>query len=360
MHLPAAMDGGPHQMVDAGRHLVAVVDDRPAGGDASGTTRTCTAHTADHVYRGAAGMFLIDDPAAAPDLPRDLRRRRHPAGRAGQARSTATAASMRAPRSFDTVGFLGDTLVVNGTVDPHLDVTTERVRLRLLNASNARVYDFGFADDREFALVATDAGLLGAPAPHRTASSCRPASGPRSSSTSSPASARSCAASPPDMGVPVFERFAGGDDSFDVLELRAAATLAPSPAVPERLATIDRPDPDEAVRDAGVPPQRHEHQRPDEMDLDRVDEVVTVDTTEVWEVRNTDGNPHSFHPHLVHFAVLDIDGDPPPPELAGWKDTIYVPPNTDRSASSPASTTTPTPRRPTCSTATCSPTRTTG
>jgi FtsP/CotA-like multicopper oxidase with cupredoxin domain len=62
------------------------------------------------------------------------------------------------------------------------------------------------------------------------------------------------------------------------------------------------------------------------MDMHRVDEVVAVDTTEVWELSNTDGAPHSFHPHLVHFTVLDIDGSPPPPELAGWKDTIYVPP----------------------------------
>jgi FtsP/CotA-like multicopper oxidase with cupredoxin domain len=126
--------------------------------------------------------------------------------------------------------------------------------------------------------------------------------------------------------VPVFERFAGGDDSFDILELRAADTLAPSPAVPDALATIDRPDPDDAVRtrefrlgDSAI--------NGDRMDMDRVDQVVTVDTTEIWEIRNTDGNPHSFHPHLVHFAVLDVEGEPPPPELAGWKDTLYVPPN---------------------------------
>jgi FtsP/CotA-like multicopper oxidase with cupredoxin domain len=34
-------------------------------------------------------------------------------------------------------GLLGDTLLVNGTVGPYLNVTTERVRLRLLNASTA-------------------------------------------------------------------------------------------------------------------------------------------------------------------------------------------------------------------------------
>src|SRR5690606_40726095 len=39
-------------------------------------------------------------------------------------------------------------------------VSTEAVRLRLLNASNARVYNFGFDDDREFEIVASDGGLL--------------------------------------------------------------------------------------------------------------------------------------------------------------------------------------------------------
>ena len=77
------------------------------------------------------------------------------------------------------VGILGDTLLVNGTVGPYLDVTTERVRLRLLNGSTARTYDFGFADDRSFALVATDGGLLEAPHRPRGSGSHR-ASVPRS------------------------------------------------------------------------------------------------------------------------------------------------------------------------------------
>ena len=324
MHLPAAMDGGPHQMVEPGATWSpSWTIDQPAA--SLWYHPHLHGATADHVYRGAAGMFLIDDPAAAPDLPATYGvddiplvvqdKRFHDDGRLDAG----------AP-FFDTVGFLGDTLVVNGTVDPHLDVTTERVRLRLLNASNARVYDFGFADDREFALVASDAGLL--ERPHRTGRvQLSPGERAEIVVDVEPGERAVLRSFAPDMDVPVFERFAGGDDSFDVLELRAASELARSPAVSDRLATIDRPDPDEAVRTrefrlSGT------NINGDEMDLDRVDEVVTVDTTEVWEVRNTDGNPHSFHPHLVHFAVLDIDGDPPPPELAGWKDTIYVPPNT--------------------------------
>ena len=36
-------------------------------------------------------------------------------------------------------GVLGDTILVNGTGAPYLDVRTERVRLRLLNGSSARM-----------------------------------------------------------------------------------------------------------------------------------------------------------------------------------------------------------------------------
>lgn len=48
------------------------------------------------------------------------------------------------------------------------------------------------------------------------------------------------------------------------------------------------------------------------MDLGRVDEVVEAGSTEIWEVTNDHGRLHNFHPHLIHFAVLDIDGSPPP------------------------------------------------
>jgi FtsP/CotA-like multicopper oxidase with cupredoxin domain len=53
--------------------------------------------------------------------------------------------------------------MVNGTMTPYRNVGDELVRLRLLNASTARIYTFGFADDRGFSLVATDGGLLERP-----------------------------------------------------------------------------------------------------------------------------------------------------------------------------------------------------
>ncbi|MBP2368436.1 multicopper oxidase domain-containing protein [Pseudonocardia parietis] len=61
--------------------------------------------------------------------------------------------------------------------------------------------------------------------------------------------------------------------------------------------------------------------------MSRIDEVVTVGHTEMWELRNGLPMPHSFHVHDVQFAIVSIDGSPPPPDLAGRKDTVYIEPN---------------------------------
>ena len=49
---------------------------------------------------------------------------------------------------------------VNATVDPFLNAPAQVVRLRLLNGSSMRVYNFGFTNDKEFNLIGTDGGLL--------------------------------------------------------------------------------------------------------------------------------------------------------------------------------------------------------
>ncbi|MEW1913532.1 multicopper oxidase domain-containing protein [Kitasatospora sp. NPDC085895] len=63
------------------------------------------------------------------------------------------------------------------------------------------------------------------------------------------------------------------------------------------------------------------------MDMERIDVTATVDVPEVWTVTNTHNRVHNFHVHDNPFQVLDVNGGPPPPELAGWKDTVSVPPS---------------------------------
>jgi len=59
----------------------------------------------------------------------------------------------------------------------------------------------------------------------------------------------------------------------------------------------------------------------------RIDFRSRLGTTEIWEIQNGEQTQtHPFHRHMVPFQILDIDGAPPPAALAGWKDTVSVPP----------------------------------
>jgi FtsP/CotA-like multicopper oxidase with cupredoxin domain len=164
-HLPAAMDGGPHQVLEPGETW------RPRWRiDQPAATTWYHPHphgsTADHMYRGLAGLFILDRSSpGAPGLPSEYGVDDVPLIVQDKAFDGDGQLDDDSP-VFSPVGFLGETIVVNGAIGAYHEVTTERVRLRILNASNARVYDFGLHDDREFALIGTDGGLL--PAPHKT------------------------------------------------------------------------------------------------------------------------------------------------------------------------------------------------
>jgi FtsP/CotA-like multicopper oxidase with cupredoxin domain len=130
---------------------------------------------------------------------------------------------------------------------------------------------------------------------------------------------------PPDLHTDFFnERFAGGDDTIDLLEIRAAPTLAEAAPVPHRLG--EQRSVDEPVRTRRFELSGSSSINGRQMDMGRIDEVVPAAETELWEVSNPGSTPHSFHPHGVSFRVLDYARERPPTPLRGWKDTVYVPP----------------------------------
>jgi FtsP/CotA-like multicopper oxidase with cupredoxin domain len=227
---------------------------------------------------------------------------------------------------FSPVGRLGDEMLVNGTHDPHMDVGSQRVRFRLLNASTVRSYNIGFADDRSFELVATDGGLL--ERPHRTTRvPLSPGERAEVVAEFQPGERVVLRSFQPDLGLDNFQgRFAGGDDSFDLLQVRAGAEPTRSPEVPPRLARHARLDQDQAARTRRFELDGGSAINGRPMDMGRIDQAVTVNTIEVWEVANRSGNLHNFHVHDVQFKVVDHAGGPPPPTAAGWKDTVVVPP----------------------------------
>ncbi|MDR2997999.1 MAG: multicopper oxidase domain-containing protein [Microbacterium sp.] len=321
MHLPAAMDGGPHQMVAPGKTW------RPTWRiDQPAATLWYHPHphgeTESHVYRGLAGMFLLDDEqslaAALPkqygvdDLPLIVQDKQFRDGRLSM-------------DGGSEVGILGNTILVNGTPGAYRRVTTERVRLRLLNGSTGRTFTFAF-EDRSMTMIASDGGLLDKPleldrlrlAPGERAEvvvAFRPGETVRLRSVKT------------DLGGVVVPGTAGGNDAFDVLEFRAAKALTPSPKPSwEPTAEADRPrESDASVTRRFVLADDQINGK--SMDMSRIDEIAYVGDTEVWEVTSGQPVPHSFHVHDVQFRILTIDGKAPPAELAGPKDTVYLKPN---------------------------------
>jgi blue copper oxidase len=315
MHLPPEADGGPHQPIEPGDTWQPSWQiDQPAA------TLWYHPHphgeTEAHVARGLAGVFILDDPDSAVGavLPHEY----------GVDDIPVIVQDKEIDGDKIQTGSLGADVLVNGTYGPYLEVSTARVRLRLLNASTKRVFDFGFSDNRPFTLVASDGGLL-PESIRRDRVLLSP--GERAEivvdmTASEDVVLRSYA---PDLGSNFLgERFGGGADQFDVLQLRAVDELAPSPSVPQELAPAPNLPIEGAARRDFVLRGREINDK--RMDMSRVDEVVELNTTEVWKVRNADGEYHNFHVHDVQFQVLDVEGRRPRAELSGWKDTIFMPP----------------------------------
>ena len=320
MHLPAAMDGGPHQEVAPGATW------RPTWRvDQPAATLWYHPHphgrTQEHVYRGLAGFFLLDDPQAADvglpgtygvdDVPVVV-----------QDRNLAPDGTL--DLEGGELGVLGSLVTANGVRGAHLPVTTQRVRLRLLNGSTARTYAFGLADDREVLQVATDGGLLPEPVA-TTRVQLSPGERAEVVVTMAPGETVRLRSYRPELGTIAAGFAMGALDEFDVLELRAADELAPSPGVAPALTTLDPLSADDATVTRTFELQDRELNGR-RMDMARIDETVEVGTTEVWQVRNLDLFPHSFHVHDVQLRIVDVDGAPPPAQLAGAKDTVYLEP----------------------------------
>jgi FtsP/CotA-like multicopper oxidase with cupredoxin domain len=324
MHLPAQADGGPHQPIAPGATWEPSWRiDQPAA------SLWYHPHphgvTADHVYRGLAGMFIVDDPQADA-LPLPDRYGVNDIPLIIEDKLLNDDGSIDFDQSMFGAGRLGDTILVNGTHDPHLAIGDQRVRFRLLNASNARIYNIGFLDDRAFDLIATDAGLLEQPRPLQRLQ-LSPGERAEIVATFEPGETVVLRSFEPELGTESLRgRFSGGDDTFDLLQIRAAAALHPAPALPDRLTTLEPLPPVDPTSARHIEFTGGDQINGQSMDMNRVDQAVIAGSTEMWELRNNTADPHNFHIHGVSFRVVEQAGEPPPPQRGGWKDTVYLPP----------------------------------
>ena len=309
--VPAEDDGGPHSLIEPGETWVADFD---VIQQAATLWYHPHAHgsTAEHVYRGAAGLIIIEDdnPAAAAlpttygvdDIPLII-----------QDRDFTEDGQLDFAIDPGDNGNLYATLTVNGTINPYVEVPEGLVRLRLLNGSQARIYHLG-VDGTQMVMIASDGGYL-----------------------ASPVAIEQLVLAPGDRAeiiVYVGESpVALVDDNFGrVLELRPNGAISGAGPIPDKLATIAR------ISESEITVERSFHMEDArnfwefdpswaingvQMDMSRIDEIVRLGDTERWTLSAGDGQ-HVFHPHQTQFQILAINGKPPPPEEAGWEDSVLV------------------------------------
>jgi blue copper oxidase len=341
--VPGHNDGGPQQPIHPGEYWRPVLKiDQPAA------TLWFHPHphgdTARQIYMGLTGMIIVDDGSDAQlglprtfgvdDLPLILQDRTFDSdGSIEYDSKTLDALDI-------AYGARGDTVIVNGAVTPVAKVPPGVVRLRLLNAANAQNFELRFSDQRIFQVLASDGGFLSAPVAVKQLI-ISPAE--RFEILVDFADEKTVLLETgPDKEMGVFGRVAP-DASADYVPVMRFEPKATSPFVkelPTRLIDLPSVSRDSAVRrqqfvlNSGLCANRRDVSAHAEMasligingrpfDMKRIDIETKLGTSEVWEITSI-GMAHPFHVHGALFRVLSIEGEPPPPHLAGWKDTLLV------------------------------------
>jgi bilirubin oxidase len=160
-HIPAIMDGGPHEVIAAGATWTPSFYMKNQA-----ATFWYHPHlhptTQQQLTLGAGGLIIVQDPQeAALTLPRTYGVDDFPLVLTSRTFLTAGIGT----NQFATQGAFGNQMLVNGTLTPQMNLPAQIVRLRILDAEIARNHNLGFSDNRTFYVIGSDGGLLNAPVP---------------------------------------------------------------------------------------------------------------------------------------------------------------------------------------------------
>lgn len=264
------------------------------------------------------------------------------------------------------MGFLGDRILVNGRPDATLSVATRPYRLRLLNASNARIFKLAWDDGSPLTVIGTDGGLLATPvqrsyvtlAPGERlelwADFSRHAVGTELTMRSL-AFAGDMAMGGGMMGGGMMGMMMGNQElpngaAFPVFRVRVARSEKAPATLPKRLSTFVRYRPEDAVnyrrpRVFNITMGMMEwgiNGRSFEMEGVAEDEIVRLNTSEIWEFTNDASMgmmgmmAHPIHIHGLQFQILERSVSPSLAEARnsvsagyvdeGWKDEVFLMP----------------------------------
>ncbi|MEQ1963090.1 cell division protein FtsP [Xenorhabdus khoisanae] len=320
--VPGTLMGGSARLIAPGESWSPVIPiDQPAA--------TCWYHAntphqmARHVYAGLAGMWLVEDESSrslplpehygVDDFPVILQDKRLDNFGVPQYDPSANQ------------GFLGDTLVVNGVENPFVEVARGWVRLRLLNASNARRYQLELSDGRPFYMIGTDQGLLPAPV---AIQQLPLAPGERREVLIDMSKVESVTITAGESAS-VIDRLKGLFEpstkliSTTVLTLKASGLL---PLVTDQLPSqlvLDNTQINSSIRSRQLALGDYSQGiNGSVLNEHRTDIASQQGAWERWVI--TTPTPQPFHIEGVRFKVISLNSNRPEPHDYGWKDTVWI------------------------------------
>jgi len=351
LDVPERADGHPNLVIEQGHEYVYEFEVTNRAG-------TYWYHPHPHmrtgaqVYQGLAGVLIVSDPEEdALDLP------------SGEAELLCVIQDRRFDQSNQFAfhggrmmemmnGFLGDSVLVNGQPQPTRVVDAAWHRVRVLNASNARIYKLAWSRDVSMTIIGGDGGLLELPLRQQVLTL---APGQRADLlvdlTGLPAGAEvdldSLGFAEDDAGVVGMMGMMGGRAEVPngaplrIITLRTGDRKGSPFRVPERLSSFDSSwslRSDATVRRVPLVFQRMEwllDGRTFDMSGVAPEETVAAGSTHIWSFENLSNRmgmqaAHPIHIHGRQFRVVDRTGGRAANTLragivdAGWRDTVLV------------------------------------
>lgn len=339
IHLPAIMDGGPHQTIPPNttwnpsfrlKNNAAMYWYHPH----------LHMMTFEQMAKGIGGLIIVRDPVeAALNLPRKY----------GVDDIPLVLNDVRFDASNQiVVSSYGDTMMANFTLNPQYNIPAQVIRLRLLNTAPERFYNLGFSDNRTFYVIGSDGGLLNAPvsltrkllAPGERLEILVNCTGQSGQSFNLMVFNSALATDIPGWQATNYANAQFRNDlgrrDFNVLRLNVVAQTAnPVTTIPVSLVSNTFPDAASAVVTRTFTMTNGGANCPayapgcfllnsTAFDINRIDYRPMLNTTEIWEFTNTSSLSHPFHIHDAQFNVVTVNGNSPPAADRGWKDVIIV------------------------------------
>lgn len=276
--------------------------------------------TGKQVFKGLTGLLYIDDKNSEKlDIPKTYGEDDFPI--ILQDKAFTDDKQLDYDKAMNEDGTTGDTLLINGVVDPKLTVDRKKVRLRILNGSNMRSYSLHFDNDMKFQQIASDGGFLNK---QNTTKEIEIAPSERAEILVDLTKVQGNVVTlvNEDNAIILPIHLKEFKDNIQTTKKETKLNdLTLSDEIKNKKVT-------KIIKLAGMGKDVTINDK--KFDPNRIDFTQKQNDTEVWEIENVKysmgGMNHPFHIHGTQFQVISIDGKEPPENLSGLKDVISLKP----------------------------------